>query len=192
VGPVYAEAVGFSVAEIVTFLNAGIIGGAIMQYPLGALSDHWDRRQVVLISTLGASASAFAILMLGGGGFQGLFLIFLFGSFAMPIFSLCAAHANDKAQGGAFVQIAAGLMFFYSVGAIVGPMTASFLMQTYGAGALFAYIALVYMVFVFVTLHRILVGDVVPAEGRGRFAALLRTSPVFMKMARRSLDRGDR
>src|SRR5690606_24422796 len=144
VGPVYAVEVGFSVAEIVTFLNVGIIGGALMQYPLGALSDRWDRRYVVLISTAGAAATAFAIVALGGAGLAGYLLIFLFGSFAMPIYSLSAAHANDKAAGGAFVQMAAGLMFFYSAGAVIGPVAASALMQSYGAGALFAYIGAVY------------------------------------------------
>ena len=43
-----------SVTDVVTFVSVGIIGGAIIQYPLGYLSDRWDRRQVLLASTCGA------------------------------------------------------------------------------------------------------------------------------------------
>ncbi|WP_173931695.1 MFS transporter [Chelativorans sp. Marseille-P2723] len=189
VGPVYADAVGYSVAEIVTFLNAGIIGGALMQYPLGALSDRWDRRYVILASTTAAAASTLAIFMLGAGGITGYALIFVFGSFAMPIYSLTAAHANDRATSGEYVQVAAGLILFYSTGAVVGPIAASLLMQIYGSGGLFAFIAAAYIIFILITLYRIGAGDAVPTERRGRFAALLRTSPIFIRMARRVANR---
>lgn len=188
VGPVYAEEIGLSVGEVVTFLNAGIIGGAAMQYPLGILSDRWDRRYVVLISTLAATLSAFAVMFIGGAGLSGYAFVFLFGSFAMPIYSLLAAHANDKAKGGEFVQVAAGLLFFYSLGAVVGPLAASYLMQQYGPAALFGFIAAVNLAFIGVTLYRIGVGRQVPQ--RVRFSALLRTSPVFMRMARRPWKNG--
>src|SRR5688572_18087378 len=42
--PVYAEQIGMNVTDVVTFVSVGIIGGAIIQYPLGYLSDIWDRR----------------------------------------------------------------------------------------------------------------------------------------------------
>ncbi len=48
--PVYAEEIGMSVADVVTFVSVSIIGGAIIQYPLGYLSDRWDRRMVLLLS----------------------------------------------------------------------------------------------------------------------------------------------
>ncbi|TIP54826.1 MFS transporter, partial [Mesorhizobium sp.] len=48
--PVYAEQIGMSVTDVVTFVSVGIFGGAIIQYPLGYLSDRWDRRSVLLIT----------------------------------------------------------------------------------------------------------------------------------------------
>ena len=42
-------------------------------------------------------------------------LVFVFGSFAMPLFSLSAAHANDRADKGEFVLINAALMLFLFV-----------------------------------------------------------------------------
>jgi MFS family permease len=64
--PVYAEQIGMSVADVVTFVSFGIFGGAIIQYPLGYLSDRWDRRRVLLITTCCAMVSALALVFIAG------------------------------------------------------------------------------------------------------------------------------
>jgi hypothetical protein len=97
--PVYAEAIGMSVANVVVFVSVGIIGGALMQYPLGYLSDRWDRRKVLLLTTMCALGSALALATVGGTDpMTNFILVFVFGSFAMPLFSLSAAHANDRSD----------------------------------------------------------------------------------------------
>lgn len=185
--PVYAEQIGMSVADVVTFVSVGIIGGALIQYPLGYLSDRWDRRMVLLLATIGALASALVLVFFAGSGaFLNFLIVFAFGSFAMPLFSLSAAHANDRAGKDEFVVVNAALMLFYSFGAIGGPFAASFAMQRYGATALFSFVAVVYAVFIVFIIVRMQARSGVPAEGRGRFIALLRTSTLFARLARRS------
>lgn len=187
--PVYAEQIGMSVADVVTFVCAGIIGGALIQYPLGALSDRWDRRKVLLITTLCAMLAALAIVWLAGSTPLANFgLVFIFGSFAMPLFSLSAAHANDRADKHEFVMVNAALMLFYSIGAIGGPLVASTVMQYMGPHALFGFMAAVYSIFIVIIVYRMTVRAAVPASRRGRFIALLRTPTVFARLARRKGD----
>lgn len=185
--PVYAAEIGMSVTDVVTFVSVGIIGGALIQYPLGALSDRWDRRAVLLLSSAGAMATALAIAF-GAGSvpLTNFVLVFVFGSFAMPLYSLSAAHANDRAGKGEFVLVNAALMLFYSIGAIGGPVMASYGMQRIGPQALFIFCASVYGLFILMTLYRMLARPAVPASRRGRFIALLRTSPIFARLARRN------
>jgi MFS family permease len=64
----------------------------------------------------------------------------LFGLTAIPVFSISAAHANDFADAETVVELAASLMFLYGIGAIASPLLASFLIEEYGPGALFALI----------------------------------------------------
>ncbi|MGO4842592.1 MFS transporter, partial [Rhizobiaceae sp. 2RAB30] len=91
--PVYAEQIGMSVADVVTFVSVGIIGGAIIQYPLGYLSDRWDRRMVLLVTTGCAMVAALALAFLTGANpLANFVIVFIFGSFAMPLYSLSAAH----------------------------------------------------------------------------------------------------
>ena len=185
--PVYAEEIGMNVTDVVTFVSVGIIGGAIIQYPLGYLSDLWDRRMVLLLTAVGALASALALVFFAGSdAFVNFVIVFIFGSFAMPLFSLSAAHANDRAGKDEFVLVNAALMLFYSFGAIGGPISASWVMQNYGPHSLFIFTALVYALLILIILYRMLVREAVPPAKRGRFIALLRTSPVFARLARRN------
>lgn len=190
--PVYAEQIGMSVADVVTFVSAGIIGGALIQYPLGHLSDKWDRRSVLLITSTGAMLAALAIAFLAGSNpLLNFVLVFIFGSFAMPMFSLSAAHANDRAEKHEFVLVNAALMLFYSFGAVGGPLIASTFMQDYGPSSLFLFSAAVYLLLIGYILYRMRVSAPTPEGRRSRFVALLRTSPIFARLAKRG-GRGSR
>lgn len=190
--PIYAEQIGMSVTDVVTFVSVGIIGGALIQYPLGYLSDLWDRRLVLLVTTAGAMISALMLVFLAGNSTIANFaFVFIFGSFAMPLYSLSAAHANDRAEKGEFVLVNAALMLFYSVGAIAGPLVASLFMESYGPHSLFAFAATIYFVFIVVIAYRMGARSPVPAGRRSRFFALLRTSPIFARFAGRTGNGND-
>ena len=183
--PVYAEQIGMSVTDVVTFVSVSIIGGAVIQYPLGYLSDRWDRRWILLGTSICAMLAALVLASLAGSDPTFNFVaVFVFGSFAMPMFSLSAAHANDRAERSEFVLVNAALMLFYSIGAIVGPLTASYVMEGFGPNWLFFFCAGVYAALVAVILYRMQVRG--PAQGHSRFIALLRTSTIFARLARRN------
>lgn len=186
VGPVYAEGIGFSVTDIAIYISLGVIGGVILQYPLGHLSDRWDRRKVILLTSIGTMVSAIAIMLLAGDDRTANFaLVLVFSAFSMPVYSLAAAHANDNAGAGNYVKVAAALMLFYSIGAVIGPLASSFLMERFGISALFGFSACVYAVFIAMTIYRMAARAAPPREARGRFTALLRTSPAFARLAQR-------
>lgn len=186
VGPLYAQFVGLSVNDVAMFISAGVIGGAVLQYPLGLLSDKKDRRVVLLVATAGATLAGLFLSFVAGdspalnyGG------IFMFGAFALPLYSLSAAHANDHAKEGDFVIVAAGLTFFYSVGAMIGPVVSSVLIDQYGPRALFSYTSAVHGVLIVITIWRMRARPAVPLVERNRFVTLLRTSPAIFRLARK-------
>ena len=185
--PVYAEEIGLSVTDVVTFVSISIIGGALVQYPLGYLSDLWDRRKILLLSTTGAMLTAITLAYFAGSSTLLIFtIVFVFGSFAMPLYSLSAAHANDRAGPEEFVLVNAALMLFYSIGAIGGPFAASLAMQQFGPSALFVFIACVYAIFIVIIVYRMQARSGVPTQERGPFIALLRTSTMFARLTRRT------
>ncbi len=189
-GPLYAGNIGMDTAAVALFISAGIVGGAVLQYPLGWLSDRLDRRWVLIASTSGAvAAGLFLSQVAGTSALLNNIGIFAFGAFALPLYSLSAAHANDRAKPGQFVLVAAGLSFFFSLGASIGPVMAAWVMKTFGVSAFFTYTSVVHASLVVATLWRMRVRGRPHAAGAGRFITLLRTSPALTRMAQRSLGK---
>lgn len=137
-GPLYGVEISLSVQQISLMMALGIAGGAVMQMPLGRLSDHIDRRRVMLGTMLAASLVAAATAMLS----QDLvpYLMFLFGACAMPLYALCLAHASDHADADTFLEVGTGLLMTNALGSILGPLLTSQLM--YRLGANFFFVAL--------------------------------------------------
>ncbi len=184
-GPIYADGIGMSVTAIATFMSVGIFAGVVLQYPLGHYSDKLDRRLVILVATFGAFAAGLFLAFVAGTNpwlnFAG---IFAFGAFAMPLYSLCSAHANDHAAPGQHALVSAGTLFFWSLGAVIGPLFASFMLDLFGPRALFVYMVVVLFGFMAYTLSRMMIREGVPAsERRMGFRSLLRTSTYFNKLA---------
>ncbi|WP_313522404.1 MFS transporter [Shinella sp.] len=193
-GPIYAHDIGLSVTAIASFMSAGIVGGVVLQYPLGIYSDRLDRRLIILVATLGSALAALYLAFFAGGDEWRNFVgIFIFGAFAMPLYSLCSAHANDHAGEGEHALVSAGMLFFWSCGAIIGPLFASVLLQVFGPQALFLYTAVILLAFMGYTALRISARPAVPAGARrSRFRNLLRTSFFFNKLAASEKDRNGR
>ena len=185
IGPIYGEAIGMSITSIATFMSAGIIGGVVLQYPLGIYSDRLDRRKVILWTTIGSIITG-AYLSFGAGTSEtaNIVGVILFGAFSMPLYSLCSAHGNDHARDGEHALMSAGLLFYWSMGATVGPLLAALMLQFIGAEVFFVYTSFVFAGFAVYTLRRMATRPPVPPEERPRrFRALLRTSAYFNKLA---------
>ncbi len=154
--PVFGSSIGMPTHEIAWFLTATIIGSAVAIWPIGRLSDRMDRRLVLAALILAAGVIETVLTVFGRlpGLFMGT-LGFLLGMVAMTQYSVAIAHANDRAQINQSVTIASGLLFLYSVGAILGPSLAALLMERIGPQALFLFMALTHATVLAVTIFRI-------------------------------------
>ena len=142
VGPVFGERSGLTPWEIGLFLAAALGAGALVQPVIGALADRFDRRRMLIAQSL-LALGACAALTLGPEtrSFAGLMAASaLFGATAFPLYSLSAAHANDRCPPDQVVELAASLMILYGIGAIVSPLLASEVIEAFGPNAMFAYI----------------------------------------------------
>lgn len=144
-GPVFARGTGLASDQISMFMASAIMGGLVLQWPLGRLSDRIDRRWVLIGATLMTSMACLAIVWFAVRGYHwGLFLsAMVYGSFAFTVYSLSAAHINDFAESDKVVQVASGLLIIYGVGASLSPISAAFVMGQLGPKGLFLYSAVI-------------------------------------------------
>ena len=177
-GPVFALESGMPVNSVSIFMSVAVIGGALSQWPVGKLSDTMDRRKVIGFCCLLAGGMGLGLNLVFGHSVAGMWLlIFLFGVFTFPLYSLSVAHANDSANREDFVEISSGLLLIFGIGAIIGPLLASKLIQHFGQSTLFLFTAIMHISTGALSFYRITKRERVPIEEREDFVPIPQTSP---------------
>ncbi len=160
-GAVYGAMMNFSVLEISLYLFLITIMGAIFQWPIGYLSDKFDRRLVIIIcGLLGAIFCIFCFLSVSvSPDFTNLssnwkstlnhianhrmfFYIFisLYAGMSLPLFSLNLAYVNDFLPKEKFVSAGGGLQIIFGISAMFAPFICSFFMNKFGPNGLFIFL----------------------------------------------------
>ncbi|HXH03719.1 MAG TPA: MFS transporter [Candidatus Competibacteraceae bacterium] len=141
-GAVYANRIGLPLALVSTFMAVPTLGGMLSQWPLGWLSDRWDRRRVITLITFLAAAVAALAGLVGQHSVPLLLACMgLFGVFSLPLYSLNIAHTNDHLRPEQMVAACSTLVLVYSLGAVLGPMVAGQVMERLGSDSYFGWLA---------------------------------------------------
>ena len=161
---VYAASMNFTIFEIsvVTFLLA--ISGAIAQFPIGKLSDMFDRRLVITYTTFGSAFFALCAIVASRQMYlpgdlatsKTWFYIFLilFSFCSLPMFAIIFAHTNDYIPKEKFVAAGAGLQFAFGLGAISGPFICSVFMNIIGPNGYFIFLIIFHSVIGIFAIYR--------------------------------------
>ena len=140
-GAVYGQAVGLKPGAVSLFMTVTLVGGLLAQFPVGAFSDRMDRRRLMLILTLAAAAIAGVMAVSGVSALLPLAALgFLMDAAAHPLYGLSVAQTNDYVERDQFVPAAGGLLLAYGIGASLGPIVSSQVMEAMGPRGLFAFI----------------------------------------------------
>jgi MFS family permease len=139
-GPVYAQELGLTVPQISGFMTAGLIGGMVLQIPIGRLSDRRDRRLVLFGVTVSLGVPAVMLvfsellpawtLLVSAGAFFGL---------SSTLYPLSVAYANDYLDSGDVVAASGGFVLIFGIGAVIGPLGASAAMRLAGPQGMFMF-----------------------------------------------------
>ena len=187
--PLFAQSALSSIAELSLFMSLLIIGGAVFQWPLGRWSDLIDRRWVIIMICVGGGLSAVALMMFGEISRVAMYaLAFIYGGFTFALYAIAIAHANDQAEPEDFVEIASTLILVFAIGAVVGPMLASGVVELAGPNAFFAYSAVIHFLTAVFAFYRMQRRAGVLPEDKEDFVAVPRASPEVINIDPRGLD----
>ncbi|WP_149142045.1 MFS transporter [Gemmobacter caeruleus] len=139
---VWGSKSGLSVKEISIWVGAMYVGGLLLQYPIGWLSDRRDRRGLILW----LSAFAGIVMVVASAGelpFWALLgVAMVLGGITNPLYSLLIAYTNDFLTKEDMAAASSGLLFLNGLGAIFGPLATGWVMEMIGPHGFFAFIAL--------------------------------------------------
>jgi len=137
IGAVYASTIGLNVKEVSFFMASLIIGGIVLQYPIGWLSDVVGRRKIIILTCLAGAVASLWISTLTVDGRLIYAEIALVGGLCLPLYSLCAAHTNDYLNPSQMVAASGTLVLVNGLGAAIGSPVTAFAMETVGPQGFF-------------------------------------------------------
>ncbi|WP_347506293.1 MFS transporter [Pseudomonas anguilliseptica] len=179
--PVYASLKGFDATGVGLLMSSTILGGALLQWPIGIYSDKHDRRLVLFWVVALAVVVAVLMSLLPAGRLL-LGLIFIWGGLAFAIYPIAVAQLIDQLHSDEVLAGSSSLLMVNGIGSVCGPLLAGLLMQHLGAQALPLYFAATLGLLAAYTLYRLRhVSDLVSAPA-GHFMPMLRTSHTVLEL----------
>ncbi|WP_020410899.1 MFS transporter [Hahella ganghwensis] len=182
--PLFFSSVGYGVGDTANMMAVVIIGGMCLQYPLGRMSDRYDRRMVIALlfgMTMVLSTVFVWMQAIDNRLMTGVFM-FLFGGVMFSIYPISLSHACDELPPEQVINGNQGALLSYSVGAVVGPLLAPWFISIRGPMGMFVYFTTVSALIVVYLLWRRSVRKPVPIEAHNTYTATVPTSPLIAEM----------
>jgi MFS family permease len=164
-GPVYAQRIGLSIRDTSYFMTAAVVGTVVLQGPIGAISDRYDRRIVLTLVTILTSVSALLCIPAEQMSLAALFAsVALFGGLAFPLYSICLAYTNDHLEPRQMIAASGALVMVGGFGAITGPLLFAMIMDALGPQSLFWSIAAIHGLTGLFAIYRMFRSAPIPRE----------------------------
>ena len=145
VGPAFGYSLGLTKSEVGFIMLLGTLGGGLMQWPAGWIADQAGRAVTIaaaaFVSMLVLIIAVLVMLLSPAHATMWTaVLIFVWGATAMPIYPLLLAEANDQVHSGEMIAVSARLILLFGLGAITGPLGATFSMEAFSKSGLYVFL----------------------------------------------------
>lgn len=203
-GPIFAQDLGLEVSQIAQFMSALVMSGLLLQYPVGRLSDRFDRRAVLvwvcLLIVVTCAGMHALLLYFNGSGLQLWYgarywllgLAALYGGLSFTVYPLGVSMANDQVRPEQMVPAAGLLLISYSIGATLGPAAVAWLMEYIGPIGLFALPGASAVLLGVLSLWRLLrYPELLPREGRDDPVPLPESTPRALEIGASAVRPGE-
>src|SRR5690606_27677198 len=168
-------------------MSLTIIGGIVLQWPLGKLSDFFERRLMLFLTVAFAMLIALASYSYTGYDRQYLLIsCFLLGGFAFALYPLSLTQVCDHIASVEITRATALMLITYGFGSVLGPITASQGVEAFGIRFIFLYFAAILFLMGGVGLITMIRRPSVPLEQQGEFVPMVTVTPIASELDPRS------
>jgi MFS family permease len=130
--PIYAITSGVPAETGVLWLSAFVIGNIALQWPIGWLADHVDRRAVLAGCALLSAAATASLPLMDVHGRLILGVLLLWGGISFAIYSVGLALLGQRFKGGDIARANTALTSIYTLGGMIGPPVAGTALELIG------------------------------------------------------------
>jgi len=172
IAPVYAMNAGMAIAGLAVFMMVFNLGGALFQLPLGALSDRFGRRMIIILVAAATALLSLACFALADTPLYLYIALLLFGGFSLSIYPIAAAYTNDHLEREQYVSASASLILIGGAASFLGPMSAALVMSLFGNDAFFPLLAGLYLIIALFAAYRTTQAEALPVDEQVNFVNL--------------------
>ncbi len=162
-------------------MSLAILGGALLQIPIGRFSDTHDRRKVMTAVVF--CAAVLALLMPLTPGHKTLIAVFFaWGGMSFAIYPLAVAQLLDQLHPDEVVSGSTDMLVLHGAGAALAPLLAGVVMNIVGLQGMPLYIALVQAGLGAFAVSQIRRVSILPAGEHAHFEPMMQTSHEVLGM----------
>lgn len=139
---VYGSKNGLDAKQVSVFLSVCVLTGLLAQWPMGFLSDRFNRLRMLRVSSFGLLLATLPLILFESPSY--LFLLVIIGCMGclqFTFYPLAVALANEHVSQALRVGLSGVLLLSFSIGATIGPILAGRLMDQSGADMYIMYVA---------------------------------------------------
>lgn len=140
--PAYATAQGIEPQSVALYMSCTIFAGLLAQWPMGKLSDLMPRSRLIRINCGLLGILVLVIALVPFDAQISLVLTGIFGVLAFTLYPLATALANSRIEQHERVGLSATILVTFGIGASIGPLIASSLMQHFGNNMLYGFMSI--------------------------------------------------
>jgi len=158
-----------------------IIGGALLQYPVGVFADRFDKRKVLMFSLMLVITSSLVILLLEKNStLWGLDYVsfFIFGGCCFSLYPLSTALACENIESEFLLGAIGGLLLSYGVGATVGPIISPLFIDFLGPSGLFVFFIAIASFLSIVCIYRSFTNPFKSLKNQQCYVPRVQTTPI--------------
>ena len=153
--PIFGREIQLSTFQISQIMGFTILGGLLLQWPVGHLSDIFNRRTILFIIILCMMAISFILYKsMHFHYFAILGCMIVFGGISFTTYPLSISFTCDYFSSKSIIGVTSSLLVMYGVGCVVGPLIAPIFMAKFGPTGLFLFIALLSALYLILCLIR--------------------------------------
>jgi MFS family permease len=130
--PVYAVGAGVSAETGALWLSAFVMGNVILQWPIGWLADHADRRAVLAGCTLASAILVIALSFIPARWIGTIAVVALWGGVSFSIYPVGLALLGQRFRGGDIARANTAFSMIYILGGLISRPLTGAAMDTVG------------------------------------------------------------
>lgn len=126
--------------DVGLYMAICIFGGVILQYPIGLLSDRFNRPLLIVLNCLMIIVACICLIQYFEIRWLAKISLFIFGGLSFSLYPIGVSHTCDRLNEENFIPGSQSLLLFYSLGSAVGPILSGITMEFYGVKGLFIFV----------------------------------------------------